>query len=117
MKKVFHLSTCSTCKRILNEVSLPDHFELHDIKTKQISPQDIAKMKSLSGSYESLFSRRAIKYRSLKLNEKELSEEAYKDLILEEYTFLKRPVVVDDDFISIGSSKQAVEALKKHFKS
>ena len=44
-------------------------------------------------------------------------EEDYKKLILEEYTFLKRPVVVYDNFISIGSSTKAVESLKSQFDS
>jgi arsenate reductase len=48
-------------------------------------------MKELAGSYEALFSRRAMKYRSMGLNEMELSEDDYRKYILEEYTFLKRP--------------------------
>ena len=117
MKKVFYLSTCSTCKRILNELNFPQDAELQDIKTNQISPEDIEEMKALAGNYESLFSRRAMKYKSMGLAQKELTEEDYRMLILEEYTFLKRPVVVYDNFISIGSSKKAVESLKSQFDS
>ena len=103
MKKVFYLSTCSTCKRILNELNFPKDAELQDIKTNQISPEDIEEMKALAGNYETLFSRRAMKYKSMGLAQKELGEEDYKKLILEEYTFLKRPVVVYDNFISINT--------------
>lgn len=53
-----------------------------------------------------------MKYRSLGLNEKELTEEEYKNLILEEYTFLKRPVIVVDDAVFVGNSKKTVEAAK-----
>lgn len=117
MKKAFYLSTCSTCKRILNEVKLPASVELQDIKTNKISPEDLAEMQALSGSYEALFSRRAMKYKSMGLKDKKLGETDYRDLILEEYTFLKRPVVVDNKQIFIGSSKKTIEQLKQHFNS
>ena len=71
-------------------------------------------MKELSGSYESLFSRKAMKYRSMGLGDKNLTENDYRKLIHEEYTFLKRPVFIVDNEIFIGNSKKVVEALKKH---
>lgn len=117
MKKAFYLSTCSTCKRILKEVNLPSSIELQDIKTNKISPEDLAEMKDQAGSYEALFSRRAMKYKSMGLKDKALSEADYRDLILDEYTFLKRPVIVNGDDIFIGSAKKTVEQLKQHFNS
>ncbi|MEL6561190.1 MAG: ArsC/Spx/MgsR family protein [Bacteroidota bacterium] len=111
MKKVFHLSTCSTCKRILSEVGT-DGLELQDIKTEPITESQIDEMKDLAGSYEALFSRKAMKYRSMGLNELSLSEDDYRKYILEEYTFLKRPVFLIDGQIFIGNSKKTVEAVK-----
>lgn len=113
MKKAFYLSTCSTCKRILKELELDTSFELQDIKTNKISGEDLDLMKDMAGSYEALFSRRAMKFRSLGLNEKSLSEADYRKLILEEYTFLKRPVFVLNDQIFIGSAKKTIDSLKK----
>lgn len=66
----------------------------------------------MAGSYEALFSRVALKYRSLGLNEKQLSEEDYKKYILEEYTFLKRPVIIIKDAVFIGNSKNTIAAAK-----
>ena len=111
MKKVYHLSSCSTCQRIIKDLNLTDGFELQDIKSNKITTQQLEEMKALSGSYESLFSRRAMKYKEMGLKEKSLSEEDYKNLILEEYTFLKRPVVLLDDKIFIGNAKKNIEAL------
>ena len=68
-------------------------------------------MRKLAGSYESLFSRRAMKYKQMGLDQKELSEDDYRSLILEEYTFLKRPVFILDDQIFIGSAKKTVDSL------
>ena len=110
MKKIYYLSTCSTCKRIINELNLEEKgFEFQDIKTNKISPQQIEQMAQMAGSYESLFSRRAMKYKSLGLADKQLNENDYKSLILEEYTFLKRPVIIINDFISVGSGKKEIE--------
>ena len=70
----------------------------------------------MTGSYESLFSRRALKYKQWKLKDKKLSEKDYSQYILDEYTFLKRPVVIMGDKISVGSEKKTVEALKSAVK-
>jgi arsenate reductase len=55
----------------------------------------------------------ALKYRSMGLNEMKLTEKDYRRYILEEYTFLKRPVLIVDDKIFIGNSPKNVEAAKK----
>ncbi|HKL90591.1 hypothetical protein J4E06_03675 [Muricauda sp. NFXS6] len=113
MKKIYHLGSCSTCKRILKELEPLDDVELQEIKAEAITPEQLEQMAALSGSYESLFSRRAMLFRQRGLHEKELSESDYKDLILEHYTFLKRPVTLVDDQIFVGNSKKTVEATKE----
>lgn len=112
MKKIYHLATCSTCQRIMNELDLSG-FEEQEIKSEPITPGQLDEMKEMAGSYEALFSRRAMKYRQLGLHEKDLSEKDYRDWILKEYTFLKRPVIIVDDQIFVGSSKKTVEAAAK----
>lgn len=114
MKKVFHLGNCTTCQAIIKETGIDKKgFELQDIKFEKISPAQIDEMKKMTGSYEALFSRRAMKYKELGLKDKQLSEKDYRRFILEEYTFLKRPVVIMGNKIFVGSEKKTVEALKK----
>jgi len=86
---------------------------MQDIKIEKISPEQLDEMKKLAGSYEALFSRRALKYKELKLKDKKLEEKDFRKLILEEYTFLKRPVVIIKDKIFIGSEKKNIGELKK----
>ena len=112
MKKIYHLATCSTCIRIIKELNLDSSVELQDIKTEKITPAQLEQMADLAGSYEALFSRRAMKYKSMGLKDKSLSEEDYKALILKEYTFLKRPVFVLGNQIFVGNSKATVEEVK-----
>lgn len=112
MKKIFHLATCKTCQKILKELEPLDGIELREIKSKGVTPDELEEMRALTASYEDLFSRRAMLFRQRGLNNQELGEEDYKNLILEHYTFLKRPVALVDGQIFIGNAKKQVEGAK-----
>lgn len=113
MKKIYCLSTCDTCKAILKDIDAEKKgFVLQDIKTEKITAAQLDELRKKTGNYESLFSRRALKYKELGLKDKKLEEKDFRKLILGEYTFLKRPVVILDDQIFVGSEKKTVEALR-----
>lgn len=117
MKKIYHLGNCTTCQAIIKDTAIDKKgFDMQDIKFEKITAAQLGEMKKMSGSYEALFSRRAMKYKELGLKDKKLDEKDYRDYILNEYTFLKRPVVIMNDKIFIGSEKKTVEALKKAVK-
>ena len=112
MKKIYHLGNCTTCQAIIGRTGIDRKgFVMQDIKFEKITAAQLEQMKKLAGSYEALFSRRALKYKVWKLKDRQLTEKDYRDLILKEYTFLKRPVVILDNRIFIGSEKKNVEAL------
>ena len=113
MKKIYYVSTCSTCVRILKELDLPSEFVKQDIKNEELTVKQLEELKNLAGSYEALFSRRATLYKERNLKNETLTEEDYKRFILEHYTFLQRPVVVNESEIFVGNSKKTVEAAKK----
>lgn len=103
MKKIYHLGTCTTCQAIIKETKIGQKgFEMQDIKTEKITPAQLDEMKKMAGSYEALFSRRALKYKELGLKDKTLTEKEYRQYILDEYTFLKRPVAILNGKIFIG---------------
>ncbi|MFY9243007.1 MAG: ArsC/Spx/MgsR family protein [Polaribacter sp.] len=112
MKKVYFLQTCDTCRRILKEVNT-DGFELQEIKTNNITVTQLEEMYALSGSYEDLFNKRAKLYKGMDLKNQVLSETDYRQFLLNEYTFLKRPVFIVDNEIFIGNSKKVIEELKE----
>lgn len=110
---MYHLGTCTTSQAIIKETGIDGKgFVMQDIKTEKITPAQLEEMKSLAGSYESLFSRRALKYKEWGLKDKQLTEKDYRQYILDEYTFLKRPVVIIGKEIFIGSEKKNIAALK-----
>ena len=108
MKRIYHLSSCSTCKRILKEINPDSTVELVDIKIQNIDASTLDWLKSIVGSYEALFSKKAQKYRLQGLHEKQLLEDDYRTLLLEEYTFLKRPFCINDENVTIGNTKDQV---------
>jgi len=112
MKKVYFLQTCDTCRRILKEVNL-DGFERQEIKSNPVSVNQLEEMYALSKSYEALFNKRAKFYKAMDLKNKDLSEADYRQYLLDEYTFLKRPVFIVDNSIFIGNSKKEIEKLKE----
>lgn len=116
MKKIYHLKTCSTNARILRVLNPGPEVELQNIKEENIDEKTLDFLKSKIGSYEALFSKKAMKFRELGLHEKQLSEEDYKRLMLEEYTFLKRPFIINGEEIFIGNSKKTVEDAITSFK-
>jgi len=91
-------------------------FEMQDIKFEKITPSQLDQLKQNAGSYEALFSKRALKYKELGLKNKKLKEIDYRNLILDEYTFLKRPVIIINDKLFAGSEKKTRDALKKAVK-
>jgi arsenate reductase len=112
--KLYHLATCSTCKRIIKELGdKAKSFEMQDIKTNKITAAQLDEMNALAGTYEALFSRRSQQYAARGLKEKTLSEQDYRDLILEEYTFLKRPVAIVGKEIFVGNSAEEIAALQE----
>jgi arsenate reductase len=111
--KIYYLGTCDTCRKIIK--SLPKEVDLvfHDIKQNRITEEELEEMHQLSGSYESLFSKKAVLYKTMDLKNKSLSESDYKNLILENYTFLSRPVFIINGGIYIGNSQQNILQVNK----
>jgi len=112
--KIYFLSTCDTCRKIMKDLKTTDHsFELQDIKQECITPAQADALALRAGSYEALVNKRATLYKERKLAEKKLSEKDYRQLLLEHYTFLKRPLIDYKGTLFIGNDKQTVEAAKK----
>jgi len=117
MKKIYHLKTCDTNKRILKQIKSTigddkyNEFTFQEIKTEPIKVKQLEEMYAYTNNYEDLFSKRAKRYKLLK--DQSLTEDDFKQLILDEYTFLKRPVIIIDNEIFVGNSKKNIELLLK----
>ncbi len=86
-------TTCQKAKRRLerHRVSVT---KFRDIKEEPLEREEVEKLVKMLGGASELFSRRAVKYREMKLNERDLSDAEMIDLMTTDYTFLKRPILV-----------------------
>ncbi|WP_221410756.1 arsenate reductase family protein [Riemerella anatipestifer] len=114
-KTVFYLKTCSTCKRIMQDLDLSD-WNLREIKSEPINEEELSQMYAITKSYEELFSKRSTQIKANNIDVKELKEEDFKTLLLQHYSFLKRPVfLVGKENIYIGNSSKTIEALQQKY--
>ena len=112
MRIFYYLSSCDTCKRIAKELSIDDTVYQIDIKKNPITNSQLEALYQITGSYEDLVNKRAQLFKRNNLKDQNLNEEAYRALLLEHYTFLKRPVLLYDKIIFIGNSAKTVTAAK-----
>ena len=92
-------------------MALPDGVVLREIKSTPIAPEELEQIKAYFSSYEDLFNKRAIKFRSMDASAFEDSD--YQKLILSDYTFLKRPVLLLGDKAFAGNSKDTIQQMKE----
>lgn len=105
---LYWLPNCSTCKKAAQflenqNVKISD---FHNLKENSLSREEIEKLAEKVGGADELFSRRAQKYRAMRLNERELSDDEMLDLMASEYTFIKRPVLILNDKAIAGFSEK-----------
>ena len=113
MRKIYYLASCDTCRKIIKSLPSNANLEFHDIRQNPITVEELEFMHQLSGSYEGLFSKKAQLYKEKGLKNMTLTEEDYKNYILEHYTFLSRPVVILENEIFIGNSQPNFLKLQK----
>lgn len=92
----YWLPNCTTCqkaKRRLERHHIPV-TKFRDIKEEPLTRTEVEEIAKMLGGAGELFSKRSVKYREMKLSERELSEEEMIELMSNEYTFLKRPILV-----------------------
>ena len=108
---LYLLPTCATCRRLREALTAQAEWRLRDIKSEPLGAAELGELARLAGGYRALFSRRARLYRERGLHERDdLTEDDYRALLLEHYTFLKRPVMRVGERVWAGSAKAVVSA-------
>lgn len=113
MNRCYTLSSCSTSKRILREVNAEKHCTIFDIKSTPLTAEQIDELKQLAGSYELIFNKRAKKYTALGLKFKNLQEADFRTYLLQDYTFLKRPVFIINQRLYCGNAQKTIAAIQQ----
>jgi arsenate reductase-like glutaredoxin family protein len=103
-----YLDSCDTCQRILKTLNLPETIKRQNVKSQPITLEQLSFLAEQAGNYEALFNRRAQLYRARGLHKKQLTEIDYKELLLDHYTFIKRPVFIFNNTAYVGNNKKTV---------
>jgi arsenate reductase len=112
--KIYYLSTCDTCIKIISSIDAST-CNLQNIREQNIDKETLQALKKKIGSYEALFNKRAQKLKTMTQAERPKTENDFKRLILSDYTFMKRPIIVSDRGIFVGNEKKNLENLLAAF--
>ena len=93
----------------MSQISDLDSFEKQNIKEVPISADELDYVRGKMNSYEALFNKRARKFQQSEYKSMNLKDEDYRNLILQEYTFLKRPVMLIGEQVFVGNSPSVVQ--------
>lgn len=110
---VYWLPYCTTCQKAvayLQEKGVPIRG-YHNLKEQPLSEDEVRDLAAKVGGVETLFSKRAMKYRQMGLHEQQLSDDDLVRLMAQEYTFVTRPVIVRGDRATAGFSAKKIDAL------
>ena len=113
VKALFYLSTCTTCKRIIDQWNLPDDVEKIDLKKTPITPIQLDYLRSLVSNYLELLNNRSLILRKRNIRANELNETQIRRLILEHYSLLRRPILIYDETIFVGNNPGIVTEATK----
>ncbi len=98
------METCSTCQKAVRWLDRRgvQITKFRDIKEEPLTRAEVERLVKMLGGAGELFSKRAVKYREMKLSERTLSKEEMLELMSTEYTFLKRPIMEIDGNATAG---------------
>ncbi len=116
--KFYWLPNCSTCQKAKGwlERRGVKIAVMRDIKENPLTREEVEDLAKILGGPAELFSKRAIKYRELKLNEREVPPAEMLDLMTDEYTFLKRPIMVIGNHATAGFFEKSFDSfLNEHY--
>lgn len=108
MLHVIGIKNCNTIKKTINWLEENDfEFEFTDLKKDPLTPNELADFVKKVG-LDTLINRRGMKWRTLGLKDKNLSDNDLFEVLLEHQTMIKRPVLLMNDAVMVGFDEEAV---------
>jgi len=118
MRKIWHLQTCDTCRKIIAANPALNNIDQQEIKTKPPTAEQIDELAKLAGSYAAIFNYRSQMLKGVP-DRKALTESELRNYLVNHYSCLKRPLVVVGNKVFAGNAAatilaavQAIEAAK-----
>ena len=111
MTTIYGIKNCDTMKKAFNWLNEHDiEYNFVDVKKSPLSIEEIARFAYLVG-IDTIVNRKGTTWRKLELGNKELSEDDLIQLLSENQSMIKRPVLEYDETVMIGFDEQAYEYL------
>lgn len=108
--KIYHLKTCDTCRKANKALRAAGYEpDLHDVRADGL---DMATLRSLEKAlgYEALVNKKSTTWRGLSDAQKSgLDRESALDLLAENPTLMKRPVIEHEGDMTVGWTKAVQE--------
>lgn len=97
---------------IIKELNIQGASYLQDVKQQKASPEQLAFLYKHTQSYEALINKRGRVFAQLKREGMVFKETVYKRLLENEYSCLKRPILIWDNKVYLGNAKKTVAEMK-----
>lgn len=111
MKQIFGIKNCQSVKKALDFLdSKGVAYEFVDYKKNPPSLELLKEWVEKSG-IEKVLNKKGTTYKTLNLKEKDLSEEELLEVMSQNPTLIKRPVLVDKGILEFGFCKEVYENL------
>ena len=115
MLLILGIKNCNTMKKAftwLDENCIP--YDFRDVKKDPLSKEELKSLADRVGT-DTLPNRRGMKWRSLGLSDRDLSENELFGLLLEHQTMIKRPVILLNDAVMVGFDESSLDVfIKEH---
>jgi len=104
--KIYHLKTCDTCRKAIKSLRAAGHEpELHDVRADGMDMETLQSLEAALG-YEALVNKKSTTWRGLSENQKSnLTRDTALQLLAENPTLMKRPVIENAGHVTIGWTK------------
>lgn len=110
MLTIVGIKNCSTIKKTLTWLDENEQeYTFRDVKKEPLDESEIADLVKKVG-LETLVNKRGMKWRTLELNKREVSDEELLELVFEHQTMIKRPVVLSGEAAMVGFDEEALES-------
>lgn len=108
--KIYHLKSCDTCRKAIKALRAAGHDPaLHDVRADGLNSATLKSLEAALG-YEALVNKKSTTWRGLSEAQKSgLDRDSAVQLLAENPTLMKRPVIAQDGEYTVGWTKAVQE--------
>ena len=115
MLTIIGIKNCNTIKKTLDWLDQSGQvYDFRDVKKDPLEESELLDLVQKVG-LDTLVNKRGMKWRSLGLSDKKLSDNELADLLMEHQVMIKRPVVAAESAVIVGFDEEALEGFIEEY--